>query len=94
MEICPGKRVLKEETATPMKLQTGFQFLTRSSWDSGLLTSAGRVAARDQLPRRDTEHTGDGCTCCCHPGIREAGTGEVIRHTCRLMRVLTKHLVT
>ena len=28
--------------------------LTKTSWDSGRLTSAGRVAARDQLPRRDT----------------------------------------
>ena len=27
--------------------------LTKTSWDSGWLTSTGRVAARDQLPRRD-----------------------------------------
>ena len=31
--------------------------LTKTSWDSGWLTSARRVAARDQLPRRDTRHT-------------------------------------
>ena len=28
--------------------------LMKISWDSGWLTSAGRVTARDQLPRRDT----------------------------------------
>ena len=28
--------------------------LTKTSWDSGWSTSIGRVAARDQLPRRDT----------------------------------------
>ena len=28
--------------------------LTKTSWDSGQSTSAGRVAARDQLPRRYT----------------------------------------
>ena len=30
--------------------------LTKTCRDSGWLTSAGRVAARDQLPRRDTWH--------------------------------------
>jgi len=30
--------------------------LTKTSWGSGWLTSAGRVTARDQLPRRDTRH--------------------------------------
>ena len=31
--------------------------LTKTSWDSGRSTFAGRVAAREQLPRRDTWHT-------------------------------------
>ena len=53
---------LAPEMASPTKLRTGFRFLTKTSWDSGLLTSTGRVAARDQLPRRDPWHTGDGCT--------------------------------
>ena len=35
-------------------------FWPKTSWDSGWLTSAGRVAARDQLPRRDTRLTGPG----------------------------------
>ena len=30
--------------------------LTKTSWHSGQLTSAGRVAARGQRPRRDTRH--------------------------------------
>ena len=37
-----------------------YQLLPKISWDSGWLTSTGRVAARDQLPRRDPRHTGDG----------------------------------
>ena len=48
------------ETACSTKLQAGFQLLPKISWDSGWLTSTGRVAARDQLPRRDPQHTGDG----------------------------------
>ena len=35
--------------------------LTKTSWDSGQPTSAGRVTARDQLPRRDTR-----CPRCTH----------------------------
>jgi len=31
--------------------------LTKTSWDSGQSTSARKVAARDQLPRRDTQHS-------------------------------------
>ena len=53
---------LAPEMASPTKLRIGFRFLTKTSWDSRLLTFARRVAARDQLPRRDTWHTGDGCT--------------------------------
>ena len=46
--------------ASPTKLRTGFQFLTKTSWDSGRLTSTGRVTARDQLPRSwNTLHPGD-----------------------------------
>ena len=48
------------ETASPTKLQAGFQFLTKTSWDSRRLTSAKRVTARDQPPRRDKQHTRDG----------------------------------
>ena len=48
------------ERASPTKLQIGFQFLTKDFQDSGWLTSARRVTARDQLPRRDTRHTGPG----------------------------------
>ena len=36
--------------ASPTKLRTGFQFLTKTSWDSGRLTSTKRVAARDHSP--------------------------------------------
>ena len=60
--------------------QAGTQSLTKTPWDSGWLTSARRVAARDQLPRRDIGHTGDGHTRC-HPGHRAPGTREVTRQT-------------
>ena len=36
--------------------------LTKTSWDLGWSTSTGRVAARDQFPRRDTRHRCAGCT--------------------------------
>jgi len=39
------------------QLPAGSQLLTKSSWDPGLLTSARRVRARNQLPRGDTWHT-------------------------------------
>ena len=48
--------VLDPETASSNKLQPGSQLLTKISWDSGRLTSTGRVSARDQLPRRDTTY--------------------------------------
>ena len=60
------------------QLRAGSQLLTKSSWDPGQLTSARRVTARDQLPRREIWHTGDGRTLC-HPGNRGAGTREVIK---------------
>ena len=59
--------------ASSTKLQAGTQSLTKTPWDFGWLTSAGRVTARDQLPRRDIGHNGEGCTHC-HPGNRAAGT--------------------
>ena len=43
------------ETASSTKLRAGSQLLTKSSWDPGWLTSARRVAARDQLSRGDRE---------------------------------------
>ena len=57
--------------------------LTKSSWDSGWSTSAGRVTARDQLPRRDTQHTWEGEPVV-HPENRAAETGEVIRRSLQL----------
>ena len=45
------------EMAYSTKLQAGSQLLTKSSWDPGWLTSARRVAARDQFSRRDTQNT-------------------------------------
>ena len=60
-----GKLGPRESSST--KLQAGTQSLTKTPWDSGWLTSAGRVAARDQIPRRDIGHTGDGHTRC-HTG--------------------------
>ena len=46
--------------------------------ESGCLTSARRVAVRDQLNRGDTWHTWDG-TLSVHPENRGTGTREVIR---------------
>ena len=51
--------------------------LTKTSWDSGWSTSTGRVAARDQLPRRDIWHTWEGALAV-HPENQAAGTGKVI----------------
>ena len=85
-ELERGKLGPREASST--KLQAGTQSLTKIPWDSVWLTSAGRVAARDQLPRRDIRHTGDGRTCC-HSGNRVAGTREVIRRTPHLGRQLS-----
>ena len=60
------------------KLWVDSQLLTKSSWDPGCLTSARRVAVRDQLNRGDTWHTWDG-TLSVHPENRGTGTREVIR---------------
>ena len=65
------------------KLWAGSQLLTKSSWDPGQLTSARRVAVKDQLPRGDTRQTWDD-TVTAPPGNRAAGTREVIRHTAHL----------
>ena len=54
-ELERGKLGPREASST--KLQAGTQLLIKPPWDSGWLTSARRVAARDQLPRRDTKHT-------------------------------------
>ena len=50
--------------ASSSKLRAGSQLLTKSSWNPGRLTSARRVAARDQLPRGDTWHSWDGAPLC------------------------------
>ena len=57
--------------------------LTNTSWDSGWSTSTGRVAARDQLPRRDTWHTWEGAPVV-HPGNWAAGMGEAISQSPQL----------
>ena len=48
---------LSSREASSTKLQAGSQLLTKTSWDSRQLTSTQRVAARDQVPRRDTRHS-------------------------------------
>ena len=68
--------------------------LTKTSWDSGWLTSARRVAARYQLPRRDTRHTYEGAPVV-HPENLVVGMGETISHSFQLgATALAKHLVT
>ena len=47
--MAPGRHPIQNWKQTSL--------LTKTSWDSGRLTSAGRVTARDQLPRRDTRCT-------------------------------------
>ena len=73
------------ETAFLTKLQSGFWLLTKTSWDSGWLTSTGRVTARDQLPRRHTSHQRMHNRC--HPANGAAGARELIRRTRHLGRV-------
>ena len=51
------------------------------------MTSAGRVTARDQLPRRDKRGTGPALL------VTEARTVEGIRHTAPRESVLVKLLV-
>ena len=78
MQPEPVRVNLGPRETSSTKLQAGFQLLTKTCWDSGQLTSTGRVAARDQLLRRDIWHSWDG-RARSHPGSREAGTREVIR---------------
>ena len=77
---------LAPETASSTKLWAGTQLLTKSSLDPGWLTSARRVAVRDQLPRGDVWHTWDGALTV-HLGNWAVGTEEVIRCTTHLGRV-------
>ena len=53
---------------------------TKTSQDFGWSTSAGRVAATDQRPRRVTWHTWEGALVA-HPENRAAGTGEAMSHS-------------
>ena len=74
------------EIASSTKLWAGSQLLTKSSWDPGWLTSTKRITVRDQLPRRDTQHTWDSALLV-HPGNWAAETREVIRHSTHPGRV-------
>ena len=88
------KRAIRAPERQPLPNCKQAPLLTKSSWDSGQLTSARRVTARDQLPRRDTRHTWEG-TPVVHPEKWMAGMWEAIRRTAHLgVTALTKHLVT
>ena len=50
---------LSPRNTSSAKLLGRSQLLTKSSWDTGWLTSARRVIARDQLLRGDTQNTWD-----------------------------------
>ena len=89
-ELERGKLGPREASST--KLQAGTQSLTKTPWDSGWLTSAGRVTARDQLPRRDIQHTGDGCTRC-HQETQRLDRGGDKMHSPPGETALAKHLV-
>ena len=69
-----------QRPASSTKLWAGswLQLLTKSSWDPEQLMSAKRVAAWDQLPRGDTQHTWDSALTA-HPGNWVARTGKVIK---------------
>ena len=67
-----------QRSAFSTKLWAGSQLLTMSSWDTGQLSSARRVAAWDQLPRGDTWHTWDGALLA-HPGNWVVGTRGLIK---------------
>ena len=62
--------------------------LTKFSWDPGQLTSARRAAARDQLPRRDTQTPQMDA-----PGNQAARTREVKRRAAPEETALAKYLV-
>ena len=73
------------EAASPTKLQAGSQLLTKSSQDPGRLTSARRVAARDQSP--DETYGTPGTRSRCAPRKPRGWDPEVIRRTAHLGRV-------
>ena len=70
-----GKLGPREASST--KLQAGTQSLTKTSWDSGQLTSAWKITSRDQF-LEETHSTGDG-RAGCYPGNPVAGIWEVRR---------------
>ena len=72
-----------QRLASSTKLWAGSQLLTTSSWDPGWLTSARRVAAWDQLLRRDTRHTWDGVLVASWE-TEQPGLGRWLRHTVHL----------
>ena len=78
-----GKLGPREASRT--KLQAGTRSLTKTSWDSGRVTSAWRITSRDQFPG-ETHGTGDG-RAGCHPGDRAAGIREVVRRSPHLGRL-------
>ena len=86
-QLEPDRGNIGPRKASSTKLKAGTQLLTKTSWDSGWLASTGRVTARDQLPRRDAWHTLDRHAHC-HPGNQASWTGEVIRYTPHLGRLL------
>ena len=65
----------RPELGSSTKLWADTQLVTKSSWDPGQLTSSRRVAAWDELPRRDTWHTWDDT----HLGNQATGTREEIK---------------
>ena len=67
-----------QRSAFSTKLWAGSQLLTMSSWDTGQLSFARRVAAWDQLPRGDTWHTWEGALLA-HPGNWAVGTGGLTK---------------
>ena len=81
----PERGNLGPREASSTKLQAGPRLLTRTSWDSGRLTSTGRGAVRDQLRRRDTAHLSRPCPL---PPRKPSGwDGEVMRRTPHLGRL-------
>ena len=79
--------------ASYTKLQAGFianQYFL-GFWKADI---AGRVADRDQLPRRDTQHTWEGAPIA-HPENWVDGTGEVTGCSLQLgVTLCAKHMVT
>ena len=76
-----GAIMAPERYHLPNRMQASL--LTKTPWDSGWSTSARRVAARDQLPKGDTQHTWEGAPIV-HPENRAVGTGEAISRSLQL----------